>query len=238
MVREFFQGAIRLTPRFANAPKSALDIANTPMEEVAIANPKPENWQDNLRYLHRQESCGYCLLKYRDNLTKLANKRYFNIWLEQVWKRVTKEQVALSIILIEIDYLKIYHKSWGDDAAEHCLQQVAKVISEWVQPPDGLAARFDSEKFALIIPQAKATNVLKIAERIRKNVKKLAFYHDSQMDGLPDRVVTVSLGIGIGIGQLEVAPSILMHAAEDALYQSQRKGRDRTEVKYIVASSG
>lgn len=238
MVREFFQGAIRLTPDFANAPKSAFDIADTQIEALAMANPKTENWQGNLRYLQIQESCGYCLLNYRDNLTKLANKRYFNIWLEQVWKRVAKEQLALSIVLIEIDYLKIYQKSWGDDAAEDCLQQIAKVVSDWVQPPDGLAARFESEKFGLIIPQAKATTALKIAEKIRINVKKLALYHDLQIDGLPDRVVTVSLGIGMGIGQLEVAPSILMQAAEDALYQSQRKGRDRAEVKYIVASSG
>ena len=229
MVRELFKRAI--------APKSEFYIADTGIEELAMANPKKENWQDNLRYLHRQESCGYCLLDYRDNLTKLANKSYFNIWLEQVWKRVAIEQLALSIILIEIDYLKIYNKSWGDDAAENCLQQVAKVISDCVQPPDGLAARFESEKFALIIPQSKANIALKIAKKIRKNVKKLEFYHDSQIDGLPDRVVTVSLGIGIGIGQLEVSPSILIHAAEEALYQSQRKGRDRAEVKYIVASS-
>lgn len=230
MVKELFKGAF--------APKSACNIPRTRIEQLAMANSEREYWQGNLRYLQRQENCSYCLIDYRDDLTKIANKRYFNIWLEQVWKRLAKEQVPLSIILIEIDYFKIYNNSCGDEAGEHCLQQVAKVISACVQAPDGLAARCGSEKFGLIIPQTKADNALKIAEKIRKKVKKLALYHDSQIDGLPARVVTVSLGVGITTPLLELSPSMLMQAAEEALYQSQRKGRDRTEVKYAIASSG
>ncbi|HAX74733.1 MAG TPA: hypothetical protein DCY88_02585 [Cyanobacteria bacterium UBA11372] len=238
MVKEFFKGAI--------APKSAFNISRTRIEQLAMANSERDFGQGNLRYLQKQESCSYCLLDYRDDLTKLANKRYFNIWLEQVWKRLALEQVPLSIILIEIDHFKIYNNTRGDEAGENCLQQVAQVISACVQPPDGLAARYGSEKFALIIPQTKADNVVKIGEKIRKKVKKLALYHDTQIDGLPDRVVTVSLGVGITIPLLEESPSMLMQAAEAALYQSQRKGRDtccrtgcrqRTEVKCILASS-
>ncbi|GET42043.1 diguanylate cyclase [Microseira wollei] len=229
MVKEFFKGAF--------APNSAFNIPRTPIEQLAMASSERDSGQDNLRYLQKQENCSYCLLDYRDDLTKLANKRYFNIWLEQVWKRLALEQVPLSLILIEIDYFKIYNNSRPDEAGDDCLQQVAKVISAWVQPPDGLAARCGSEKFALIIPQTKADNAVKIGEKIRKNVKKLALYHDSQIDGLPDRVVTVSLGVGMTIPQIEVSPSLLMQAAEEALYQSQRKGRDRTEVKCIVAGS-
>ena len=229
MVKEFFKGAI--------APKSAISISRTRIEQLATANSEREFGQGNLRYLQKQENCSYCLLDYRDDFTKLANKRYFNIWLEQVWKRLALEQLPLSLILIEIDYFKIYHQSRKDEAGDDCLQQIAKVISTCVQPPDGLAARCGGEKFALIIPQMKADKALKIAENIRKKVKELGFEHDSQIDGLPDRVVTVSLGVGTTIPQIGVLPSLLMQAAEAALYQSQRTGRDRTEVKCILASS-
>lgn len=221
MVKKSFGGAI--------APYSVVEIPRTPNKQA--------KWQDNLLYLNRQKSYSYCSLNYKDDLTQIANKSYFNIWLEQVWKRLVKEQGSLSIILIEVDYYKIYHKTRGKQAGEHCLQQIAKVISDRVQPPDGLAARFGEEKFALIIPEITVGRAFKIAEKIRKNVKRLAFYHDAQIDGLPARVVTVSLGIGIGMGQIEVSPSILIDTAEEALYQSYRKGRDRTEVKCIVGCS-
>ena len=230
MRKEFFKGA--------NAPQSAIKISRTRIEQLATAKPQRGFSQGNRRYWEKQENCSYCLLDYRDDLTKIANKRYFNIWLEQVWKRLALEQVPLSIILIEIDYFKIYTYSRGDEAGDDCMQQIAKVISDCVQPTDGSAARYGAEKFALIIPQIKADNAVKIAENIRKKVKKLAFDHDTQIDGLPDRVVTVSLGVGITIPQIGVTPSLLIQAAEAALYQSQRKGRDRTELKYAMTSSG
>ena len=168
-----------------------------------------------------------------DDLTQLANKRYFDIYLEQQWQILAGEMASLALIVLEIDYFKIYNDTHGYQAGNDCLRQFASAISNCVQPPNDLVARYGGIEFAIILPRTKASIAFKIAERIRREIKKLAVSHDSQVGGLPERFVTVSLGIACTTPNFKESPDSLVHSAHEALYQSNRKGRDRT---YISAN--
>jgi diguanylate cyclase (GGDEF)-like protein len=182
------------------------------------------NWQ-------KWNYCRYCLKDDKDDLTQLANKRYFNRSLHNEWSRLAEQNVPLSVIFLEIDYLKIYRKTKGEVAGENCIEQIARLLERYAQHPDELAARYAEEKFVIMLPKIPGIKALKTAEKIRKNVKKLAFCHDPEIDGLPDRMVTVSLGVATTVPTVENSALTLLQGAEEMLYQAKRKGRDRAQLK-------
>jgi diguanylate cyclase (GGDEF)-like protein len=160
------------------------------------AKEEIEQLQRQVQELHR--------LSYTDDLTQLPNQRYFDICLEQQWQRLTEEKSPLSLILLEIDYLKIYNNTYGQKAADECVRLIANVISDVVsshKSHQGLAVRYKEAEFAAILPHTTADSAFKIAELIRKQVKKLGLAHQETLYGLPARVVTVSLAIACTIPQ-------------------------------------
>ncbi|MEB3179029.1 MAG: AAA-like domain-containing protein [Nostocaceae cyanobacterium] len=199
-----------------------------------------QNWddlslQDKLVQL-QQENLKLRQLSITDDLTKLVNRSYFDTYLEENWQALAEEAVPVSLILCEIDYFRIYSESQGKEAANYCLQQVSRVIENWVKRPSliysrlGIVARYDYQQFAIILPRRNAFIAFKLAERIRKEVKKLGILHNSNYDGFNSRVITISLGVACTIPQPQDSPNILVNAANQALNQSKRIESDRTYV--------
>jgi diguanylate cyclase (GGDEF)-like protein len=172
-------------------------------------------------------------LSYTEELTQLANRRYFDIYLEKQWHRLANEKSPLSLILLEIDYFTIYNNTYGQKAGDECLRLVAHVISEVVRNHDshqGLAFRYQGIEFAVILPHTTTATALTIAELIRQRVKQLALAHDQALYGLPSPFVTVSLAIACTIPQTKDSPNILVDAASETLAQSVQNKRDRTYI--------
>jgi GGDEF domain-containing protein len=187
-----------------------------------------------------------------DELTQLPHRRYFNTYLQIEWQRSTRDRTPLSLILCDIDYFKIYNKTYGNTSGDTCLQEVANTIRNCVKRPLGnitypvasfgeishitnsgyesssvLVARYGGEEFA-ILTQADTATAIYIAENIRQQVKALAIPCEYPgIGGLPASVLTVSLGVATLIGELDSEFMTLVTAAEKALHQAKRKGRDR-----------
>ncbi|MCM0590353.1 MAG: AAA-like domain-containing protein [Gloeotrichia echinulata IR180] len=196
-----------------------------------------------------------------DELTHLANRRYFDNYLEIEWRTAAQERTALSLILCDIDYFKIYNKTYGNNLGDNCLQQIAQAIDNCVKHPLNnssllylsssldyptfgtlensrtinthheqslvLVARYGGEEFA-ILTHTDANTAVYIAEQIRQQVKALAIKCEYPgIGGLPAAVLTVSLGVVSMIPEGETEPATLVNAAERALNQAKRQGRDR-----------
>ncbi|PMB46588.1 diguanylate cyclase [Fischerella thermalis CCMEE 5330] len=190
-----------------------------------------------------------------DELTQLANRRYFHTYLQLEWQRSKRELTPLSMILCDIDYFKIYNKTYGNNAGNICLQQIARTIHESIKhflvnnhlsyvstalgaensrnPNIGsennslLVARYGGEEFAILL-DVDAVTAVYIAEKIREQIKALAITCEYPgIGGLPANVLTVSLGVASMIPEGKSEPEILVNTAEKALYQAKRKGRDR-----------
>ena len=159
-----------------------------------------------------------------DELTRLANRRSFDIALTREWNRARRNKSSIALLMIDVDRFKnyndIYHHQLGDEA----LKKVAKVIAEFANRPGDVAARYGGEEFALILSNPSVTHLAEVAEQLRKQVHELKIEHgDSDVDDY----LTISIGTSIIKAPDFDDYSPLISAADGALFQAKRAGRNR-----------
>jgi diguanylate cyclase (GGDEF)-like protein/PAS domain S-box-containing protein len=165
-----------------------------------------------------------------DSLTQLANRRWFDEYLAQEWRRMTREHQPLSLILCDIDFFKHYNDTYGHQAGDECLCQVATAIAAAAKRPADLVARYGGEEFAVILPNTPPLGAVRVAEEIRTIVKALKLPHPDSQVG---QYITLSLGVAGTIPQSDRTAKILVTAADRALYQAKKEGRDRLMLEKV-----
>jgi diguanylate cyclase (GGDEF)-like protein/PAS domain S-box-containing protein len=159
-----------------------------------------------------------------DGLTQIANRRHFNSYLAQEWKRLTREKKPLSLILCDIDHFKAYNDYYGHLGGDFCLQKVAHVFDNISQRPADLAARYGGEEFALILPNTELNGAFYLAERLQKQIRDLQILHHGS---IVSEYVTLSMGIATVIPELKYQPQQLIETADQALYKAKMQGRNQ-----------
>jgi diguanylate cyclase (GGDEF)-like protein len=169
-----------------------------------------------------------------DNLTQLANRHCFDNYLQVQWNQMASEAAPLSLILCNVDFFKLYNETYGHKAGDHCLQKVAEVMRQVLKRPTDLAARYEGDEFAIILPQADVTEAIEIAEEIRVILKaeKIKF-NPPRIGGLPSEFVTVSLGISTIIPTDKTNVDLLLAVARKAVRRSKQDDRDRVTLAKI-----
>lgn len=170
-----------------------------------------------------------------DELTQIGNRRHFDSCLRAEWKHMSRDGSPISLILCDIDYFKVYNDTYGHQAGDSCLRSVAQAIARSLKHPADVAARYGGEEFAVILPGTDASAATIVAETIRANIKSLnlVFKH-SKVANFPNPVVTISLGIASVVPGPENDISTLVLAADEALYDSKRHGRDRATLSTLL----
>lgn len=165
-----------------------------------------------------------------DALTGLANRRYFDQYLQQEWQRLKREQQNISMILGDVDFFKKYNDNYGHQMGDQCLQMVAKAIKSCVKRPADLVARYGGEEFAVILPNTDLEGALLVAKDIKNTIEDLKISHFSSE---VNQYVTISLGVASLIPQSSASQDILIKAADDALYSAKDLGRNRIEIAQV-----
>ncbi len=179
-------------------------------------------WQYNI-HLKAQNQILYRLANY-DSLTQIPNRRQFDEYFQQEWKRMAREKSALSLILCDVDFFKRYNDTYGHQAGDSCLQKVAFSMSQAIKRPSDLVARYGGEEFVVILPNTTVEGAMIVAEEIRSQVKILAISHTASE---VSQYVTVSLGIASIIPVPDLPSAFLIKTADEALYRAKKEGRDR-----------
>ena len=190
-------------------------------ERAEKAEIKLQKTQINLERINQR------LLKLidTDSLTKIANRRCFNIRFRQEWKRLFREQKPLSLILFDVDYFKSYNDCYGHPQGDRCLIKIAQTVQKAVGRSSDLVARIGGEEFAVILPNTDLKGAKVAAENIRLAIESLKITHqDSQINSQ----VTISLGIMSLIPTAGQSPTTLINQADQALLEAKRRGKNQS----------
>jgi diguanylate cyclase (GGDEF)-like protein len=160
-----------------------------------------------------------------DGLTQVGNRRKFDDYLEQEWKRLQRQKAdSLSLILCDVDYFKLYNDRYGHQAGDLCLQKVAQVLQQTLKRPSDLVTRYGGEEFAVILPMTDAAGAITIATAIQQAIHELQLPHEASQ---VCQFVTISMGLSTLQPDLAMSLDQLIASADKALYQAKQQGRDR-----------
>jgi diguanylate cyclase (GGDEF)-like protein len=160
-----------------------------------------------------------------DALTNLANRRRFDEFLEREWRRSIRHKTRISLLLIEVDYFKLFNDAYGHSAGDDCLREIADLLGNAARRPGDLVSRLGGEEFAIVLCDTDVEGARAVAHHIRNAVESLGIDHEMTMVQDID-VVTVSLGLATKLPEPNSGPSVLLYHADEALYLAKQDGRN------------
>lgn len=158
-----------------------------------------------------------------DPLTQVFNRRYFDHQLNLEWRRLKRIPSPLSLIMCDVDCFKIYNDTYGHQKGDECLLQIANAIASVIKRPADIVARYGGEEFVVVLPHTPLEGAIQVAEAVRVKVKELNIAHRNSSI---DSVVTISAGVANTTPNPEDNHSLLIEAADQALYLAKNRGRD------------
>jgi diguanylate cyclase (GGDEF)-like protein len=162
-------------------------------------------------------------LSYRDQLTEIFNRRYFDETLYQEWHRASRTQQTLSLIMIDVDQFKPYNDNFGHQAGDACLAEIARALHKTLKRPGEFVARYGGEEFAVVLPNIDHLHAKKIAEMLRQAVLDLSIPTTKNSN---NSIISISLGIASHDARHIETPEELIMVADQALYRAKHAGRN------------
>ncbi|WP_141096208.1 diguanylate cyclase [Lacimicrobium sp. SS2-24] len=159
-----------------------------------------------------------------DYLTGLSNRHRFAEALAESWQMCTRDNLPLSMLLIDVDYFKRFNDEHGHIQGDKCLQKIANVIDLCLPARDCVAARYGGEEFAVLLPRCSTRVAQLIAIRMNRHIAELDF---TELNLSADAPVTVSIGVACQQNQRFHNSEALICAADAALYTAKADGRNR-----------
>lgn len=184
---------------------------------------KMKSLQDELREKNAQLE----RLASTDALTKIHNRRYFMEMYDLEWAKCERFHHDMGLILIDVDKFKSVNDTWGHPEGDRVLIEIAQVLARSLRKVD-LIARYGGEEFAVLLPSTDLKGTKLVAEKVRSEVEK----NVTVGAGTPNqRQVTIS----VGIAHAPTTPGVssaadFIHRADEALYRSKERGRNRVTV--------
>lgn len=159
-----------------------------------------------------------------DELTGLNNRRGFDQCLAKEYRRAERDQTPLSLIMIDADHFKSFNDRYGHLAGDGCLRKIGECVKLAIRRPGDVAVRYGGEEFAVLLPGTGEEGALMIAEKIRKDILRLAIPHADSSQ----HAVTISAGVATaGPQTFEREPSHLIGLADSALYHAKASNRNQ-----------
>ena len=159
-----------------------------------------------------------------DGLTQIANLRCFEAHLQQEWVRAVREKKSLTLILCDVDHFRVYNETYGHQAGDDCLRQLALIFSRTAKRPGDLAARYGGEEFAIILPNTSTSGGIVVARSIQESVAQLQLPHRDSDEGA---AISLSFGVATVVPGQELSPAILTELSDRALYTAKERGRNQ-----------
>jgi two-component system cell cycle response regulator len=164
-----------------------------------------------------------------DPLTSLYNQRYLRRHLSGLMQSGQGRPIA--VLMIDVDHFKIVNDQYGHANGDLALRLIAQVFRDNIRAFDSLA-RYGGEEFVVVMPGSNPDDAAAAAERLRLAVETVVF------EPIPGVRHNLSVSVGVSCTSDEVGtPDLLLHAADLALYEAKRQGRNRVELAPLASVS-
>ena len=160
-----------------------------------------------------------------DGLTEISNRRFYEQQLKSEWGRAIRNKACLSLLMLDIDYFKLFNDKLGHLCGDLCLKTIAGIIRDTVKRGTDFVFRWGGEEFAVILPDTPQEGAKNVAEQIRSNIAETPI-----PVGEEDVYVTVSIGLSTIIPDTESSMEAFCGILDNALYAAKQNGRNRVEV--------
>lgn len=158
-----------------------------------------------------------------DGLTGIPGRRRFEHVAQTEWQRARRSGLPLSILICDLDHLGEFNRHLGRQSGDLCLKKLAGVLTGQLKRPSDLAARYDGERFAILLPDTGVDGAVRVAEACRHSLEHLGLHHPS-----PERrVVTMSIGVAASVPAEDDTLETLLARADEALQAAKARGRNR-----------
>lgn len=161
---------------------------------------------------------------YLDSLTQIGNRRRFEQFLGNEWRRLMRDNLHIALIMADIDHFKAYNDVYGHQSGDECLRRVAGILTKGVKRPADMVARYGGEEFVIVLSNTDLKGANAVAEKLRDMVKAQNIQH---LGSATSNIVTLSWGVTAMIPHPLKSADDLIHTADEALYQAKASGRDR-----------
>jgi diguanylate cyclase (GGDEF)-like protein len=168
-----------------------------------------------------------------DGLTEIPNRRAVEETLARECGRAHRDRMALSVLMIDVDFFKTFNDMYGHGCGDECLRRVAEALEGVLRRPADFVGRYGGEEFAAILPDCTAEGAITVAEAMRAAVGALEIPHA----GSPTAsCVTISVGVGFRAVDAETSATELLHDADRMLYEAKTQGRNQVVVPATVTA--
>lgn len=159
-----------------------------------------------------------------DMLTGLYNKQFLNEQIKVLMSICRRNELPLSVLVIDIDYFKNYNDRYGHIQGDRCLVRVSEAINKSVLRDSDNVFRFGGEEFVVLLHNVKSDDAMMVGQRVVDNV------YDAQIPHTGSKVsgyITVSIGLFTYDGKKEMTTNSVIRMADEALYMAKNEGRNR-----------
>lgn len=169
-----------------------------------------------------------------DGLLGIANRKYFDSRLKSEWNRAIREQHPVGLLMIDVDFFKLYNDYYGHPAGDACLQSVANAVSGKMVRALDLLARYGGEEFVVVLPNTSSQGAFKVALSVCQAVSDLHIPHAAST--VADHI-TVSIGVASLLPDRQSTADQVVTAADQALYNAKQEGRNRVCLAFELEAS-
>jgi len=159
-----------------------------------------------------------------DGLTGISNRRRFDQLLKKEWLRAIRHSSSISIIMIDIDFFKLFNDTYGHQGGDDCLKQVAEALENSIHRETDMVARYGGEEFVAILPETGVQGALEVAKNMCSKIETLHIPHKSSKI---TNHLTISVGVATAVPERGSQPETLIAAADQALYEAKNNGRNQ-----------
>jgi len=163
-------------------------------------------------------------LSTHDALTNLFNRRVLEEKLLVFWKMALRDKKPISILMCDIDFFKKVNDTYGHQAGDQCLQEIAKILKSVIHRSSDIVARYGGEEFIFVLFNTPTSGAIKIAEKVQKSLEKRNKSPNTKIK------MTLSIGIASIITTDQWSWEDIIQYADQALYQAKENGRNRIEI--------